>query len=286
MTWKLLLSAAVVAVAAASRLPSTSYGTPNRGQAGGSFGGASTGHSGGQGGRGGAQGGGFGGSAAHGGAQGGGFRGAAGGGSYGGAQGGGGGSGSSFGGAATHGGAQGGGFGGSAGHGGAQGGGFGGAAAGGSYGGAAGGGFRGSTGSSFGSASGGGFAGGSGGSAAGSYGQSSGPVIPILVDERDGPHADGTYSFNFETGNGISRQEQGYPQGPEGAVVSQGGWSFTFPDGTPAVFNFVADENGYRVESDLLPTPHPLPAHALAQIEFARQQEAQGKPQSHGAYGR
>ena len=53
----------------------------------------------------------------------------------------------------------------------------------------------------------------------------SGPVIPILVDERDGPHADGTYSFNFETGNGISRQEQGYPQGPEGAVVSQGGWS-------------------------------------------------------------
>ncbi|KAK8376808.1 hypothetical protein O3P69_010021 [Scylla paramamosain] len=113
-----------------------------------------------------------------------------------------------------------------------------------------------------------------------------GPVIPILVDERDGPHADGTYSFNFETGNGISRQEQGYPQGPEGAVVSQGGWSFTFPDGTPAVFSFVADENGYRVESDLLPTPHPLPAHALAQIEFARQQEAQGKPQSEVRYGR
>ncbi|XP_045121356.1 basic salivary proline-rich protein 2-like [Portunus trituberculatus] len=113
-----------------------------------------------------------------------------------------------------------------------------------------------------------------------------GPVIPILVDERDGPHADGTYSFNFETGNGISRQEQGYPQDPQGAVESQGGWSFTFPDGTPGVFNFVADENGYRIESDLLPTPHPLPAHALAQIEFARQQEAQVKPQPHGDYGR
>ncbi|XP_050711927.1 endocuticle structural glycoprotein SgAbd-1-like [Eriocheir sinensis] len=102
-----------------------------------------------------------------------------------------------------------------------------------------------------------------------------GPIIPILVDERDGPHADGSYSFNFETGNGISRYEQGYPQGPEGAVVSQGGWSFTFPDGTPAVFSFVADENGYRVESPLLPTPPPLPAHAIAQIEFARQQKAQ-----------
>ncbi|KAG7173486.1 Cuticle protein [Homarus americanus] len=49
---------------------------------------------------------------------------------------------------------------------------------------------------------------------------------------------------------------------------------FTLPDGTPAVFTFVADEFGYRVESDLLPTPHPLPAHAIAQIEFARQQKA------------
>ena len=57
------------------------------------------------------------------------------------------------------------------------------------------------------------------------YRPSPGPFIPILVDERDGPHADGTYSFNFETGNGISRYEEGYPQGPEGAVVSQGGWS-------------------------------------------------------------
>ena len=57
-------------------------------------------------------------------------------------------------------------------------------------------------------------------------------------------------------------------------------FSFTFPDGTPAVFNFVADENGYRVESNLIPTPHPLPAHAIAQIEFANQQRAQ-----QGSYG-
>ncbi|XP_068221114.1 cuticle protein AM1199-like [Palaemon carinicauda] len=107
-----------------------------------------------------------------------------------------------------------------------------------------------------------------------SYG--SGPVVPILVDNREGPDASGVYSFNFETGDGIIRNEQGAPQGPEGAVASQGGWSFTFPDGSPGVFNFVADANGYRVESDLLPTPHPLPAHAIAQIEFAAQQAAAG----------
>ncbi|XP_064080833.1 cuticle protein AM1239-like isoform X2 [Macrobrachium nipponense] len=102
----------------------------------------------------------------------------------------------------------------------------------------------------------------------------SGPVVPILVDVREGPDAAGVYNFNFETGDGISRHEQGAPQGPEGAVAAQGGWSFTFPDGTPAVFNFVADGSGYSVQSDFLPTPHPLPPHAIAQIEKARQEDA------------
>ncbi|XP_042207106.1 endocuticle structural glycoprotein SgAbd-1-like [Homarus americanus] len=98
--------------------------------------------------------------------------------------------------------------------------------------------------------------------------------IFINADERQGPDEFGNYNFEFETGDGISRHEQGAPQGETGAVASQGGWSFTFPDGTPADFNFVADEYGYRVESDLLPTPPPLPAHAIAQIEKARQEDA------------
>ncbi|XP_047476034.1 cuticle protein AM1199-like [Penaeus chinensis] len=101
----------------------------------------------------------------------------------------------------------------------------------------------------------------------------SGPVIPILKDEREGPDASGVYSFEFETGNGIKREEQGAPQEPSGAVAIQGGWSFTFPDGSPADVSFVADGAGYRVESDLLPTPHPLPAHAIAQIEKARRED-------------
>ncbi|XP_066960810.1 endocuticle structural glycoprotein SgAbd-2-like, partial [Macrobrachium rosenbergii] len=100
------------------------------------------------------------------------------------------------------------------------------------------------------------------------------PVIPILVDDREGPDADGSYRFRFETGDGIQRQEQGAPLPETGAVAQQGDWSFTFPDGSPAVFRFVADENGYRVESDLLPTPPPLPAHAIAQIEKARLENA------------
>ncbi|KAG7173489.1 Cuticle protein [Homarus americanus] len=127
---------------------------------------------------------------------------------------------------------------------------------------------------------------------------SSGSVVPIVKDERQGPDADGNYNFEFETGDGISRQEQGAPHGETGAVAAQGGWAspaedsvshthfffrFKFPDGSPGVFNFVADAAGYKVQSDLLPTPHPLPAHAIQQIEFARQQEAAGPGPQYGA---
>ncbi|XP_076068342.1 uncharacterized protein LOC143040795 [Oratosquilla oratoria] len=118
----------------------------------------------------------------------------------------------------------------------------------------------------------------SAGAGAGAFqgGRPSGPVVPILRDDREGPTAEGFYSFSYESGDGTIRQEQGAPQGPAGAVASQGSWSFTFPDGTPAEFQFVADEGGYRVESPLLPTPPPLPAHAIAQIEKAAQEAASG----------
>ncbi|KAK4297388.1 hypothetical protein Pmani_030205 [Petrolisthes manimaculis] len=51
------------------------------------------------------------------------------------------------------------------------------------------------------------------------------PVITILRQEQQGPDASGTYSFLYESTDGISRQEQGIPQGPNGAVTSQGRWS-------------------------------------------------------------
>lgn len=53
--------------------------------------------------------------------------------------------------------------------------------------------------------------------------QRSGPVIPILRDNREGP-IDGYYKFDFETGDGIVREEEGTPTGPNGAVVQQGSW--------------------------------------------------------------
>ncbi|XP_042856164.1 predicted GPI-anchored protein 58 [Penaeus japonicus] len=106
-----------------------------------------------------------------------------------------------------------------------------------------------------------------------------GPVVPILVDDRVHPDA-GAYSFNVETGDGISRQESGSPiPAKEGPVTAMSGsYSFTLPDGQLFELRFVADENGFQPQSAFLPVapafPHPIPAHALRQIERARQEDA------------
>ncbi|XP_053639596.1 cuticle protein AMP1A [Cherax quadricarinatus] len=108
------------------------------------------------------------------------------------------------------------------------------------------------------------------------YGTSS-EEIPILKDERL-QEDDGRYSFDVETGNGIVLSQSGSPRGPEGAVVKAGEFSYTAPDGLPVRIKFVADENGYQPESDLLPVapefPHPIPQFVLDQIAFAAEEDA------------
>ncbi|XP_066960805.1 keratin, type I cytoskeletal 9-like [Macrobrachium rosenbergii] len=120
----------------------------------------------------------------------------------------------------------------------------------------------------FGTSPGGNFVGGS----LGSFQGQTRPVVPILEDQREEPYPSGIYRFRYATGNGIVRQEEGYPDG--GMVSQQGGWSFTFPDGTPAIANYVADGNGFHIDSNLLPIPPPPPPHAIAQIEKAQQEDA------------
>ncbi|XP_045621370.1 cuticle protein AMP1A-like [Procambarus clarkii] len=95
-----------------------------------------------------------------------------------------------------------------------------------------------------------------------------------LVDERE-DNGDGNFKYQFETSNGLVEERVG-TVGAEGQSNFQGSYRFTLPDGTVAVVTYVADENGFRPESPLIPTPHPLPAHALAQIAFAEEQRARG----------
>jgi len=50
--------------------------------------------------------------------------------------------------------------------------------------------------------------------------------------------------------------------------------SMVLDDGSVVVVKYTADENGFVADSPILPTPHPLPPHALEQILFAEAQAA------------
>ncbi|KAF5298352.1 hypothetical protein FQR65_LT01130 [Abscondita terminalis] len=59
----------------------------------------------------------------------------------------------------------------------------------------------------------------------------------------------GAYNFDFETSNGITRQEEGKvdnPQAEDANLRVTGGFSFPLPDGKTLKLTFTADENGYR----------------------------------------
>ncbi|XP_076032398.1 uncharacterized protein LOC143020127 [Oratosquilla oratoria] len=98
--------------------------------------------------------------------------------------------------------------------------------------------------------------------------------VPILHEKRQ---ATGPGSFRHEvmTGNGIKVMQEIAPSKFGGAAV-QGSYTFTHPDGTVHTLSYVADENGYQPNSDLLPKApqslHPIPPHAIAQIEKAKRE--------------
>ncbi|XP_042887673.1 cuticle protein AM/CP1114-like [Penaeus japonicus] len=108
------------------------------------------------------------------------------------------------------------------------------------------------------------------------------PPVAIVLDDRSPPE-NGAYSFQFQAENGIRQSEAGSP-GLEGQTNVQGVFSFPLDDGSVAEVRYQADENGFQVQSPLLPVapefPHPIPQFVLDQIAFAEEQdrlEAQGQ---------
>merc|ERR1712189_9456 len=102
---------------------------------------------------------------------------------------------------------------------------------------------------------------------------------PIAILRSESYLDGGNFNYNFESEDGIQVAADG-SSNAEGASVMSGTYSFTLPDGTPASFNWVADQNGFRIESPLLPVApqpeHHMPEHALEQVRFAVQQRAAG----------
>lgn len=91
-------------------------------------------------------------------------------------------------------------------------------------------------------------------------------VLYVFRYDNNPNLGDGSYSYAYETGNGISAQERGVHKpgpGPEGAQQADGSFSYTAPDGQRISLQYTADENGFRPVGAHLPTPPPIPEAIL-----------------------
>lgn len=65
--------------------------------------------------------------------------------------------------------------------------------------------------------------------------------------------------YSFETGNGISAEESGQLDSRPGdetpAIVAQGKYSYTGPDGVVYTVTYVADHDGFHPSGTHLPEP-------------------------------
>ncbi|XP_053965151.1 endocuticle structural glycoprotein SgAbd-2 [Anastrepha obliqua] len=85
----------------------------------------------------------------------------------------------------------------------------------------------------------------------------------VILKQGFDLNPDGSYTYNYETSNGIRADEAGYLKNPGTQVeaqVMQGSYSYTGPDGVLYTITYVADENGYRAEGAHIPTPPPARA--------------------------
>ncbi|RVE45618.1 hypothetical protein evm_009731 [Chilo suppressalis] len=77
---------------------------------------------------------------------------------------------------------------------------------------------------------------------------------------------------NYETGNGIAAEEQGYVKNqgvPEQeAQTAQGQYQYTAPDGQVIQLQYLADENGFQPQGAHLPTPPPIPPEIQKALEY------------------
>ncbi|XP_047478881.1 cuticle protein AMP1A-like [Penaeus chinensis] len=98
--------------------------------------------------------------------------------------------------------------------------------------------------------------------------------VVLLRDDRIA-NEDGSFSYALEADNGINTAVEG-AVGSAGQINQAGSYTLTLEDGTQAVVTFVANENGFQPQSNILPTPHPLPAHVYELLEIAERQRAEG----------
>lgn len=86
--------------------------------------------------------------------------------------------------------------------------------------------------------------------------------VPLIQDNftRD-DH--GQYSYNFLTGDGVARTEQGslVPNADRtgNVLVQKGGYRYYLPTGELVEVNYIADENGFRATGTHIPVAPAVP---------------------------
>ncbi|XP_012343897.1 larval cuticle protein LCP-17-like isoform X1 [Apis florea] len=79
----------------------------------------------------------------------------------------------------------------------------------------------------------------------------------VIVKQSQDISADGSYSFSYETDNGIYHSESGTPVVTNArsapVVVTQGEYQYYAPNGAPIKVKYVADQNGFQPEGEHIP---------------------------------
>ncbi|TMW53158.1 hypothetical protein DOY81_001776 [Sarcophaga bullata] len=79
-------------------------------------------------------------------------------------------------------------------------------------------------------------------------------------------NTDGTYGFELAQQSGLEFKEVGV-----GGHYAKGGYQYISPEGQHVSVVYTADENGFHPESELIPTPPPVPAYILRALEYIRE---------------
>ncbi|XP_061725399.1 endocuticle structural glycoprotein ABD-4-like [Cydia pomonella] len=92
----------------------------------------------------------------------------------------------------------------------------------------------------------------------------------IVRNDFEGPNEDGSYKFAYQTQGGIYHEQRGSLQGQEPALVVEGQYQYTAPDGQVINVIYRADENGFQATGDHLPTPPPIPPAIQRALDYLK----------------
>ncbi|CAB3258082.1 unnamed protein product [Arctia plantaginis] len=94
-----------------------------------------------------------------------------------------------------------------------------------------------------------------------------------ILRQEQAVDPEGSYQWAYETDNGIAANEVGTIKvisEDTVAKVAQGQASWTAPNGEKVDFTYIADENGYQPQGDILPTPPPIPLEILRALQYIK----------------